>query len=450
MKLFHKLLFFIIFASFAANAQKSKYVVMISIDGFRPDFYRNDEWPTPNLKEMAAMGASANGVRSVFPSVTYPSHTTIITGVLPVKHGIFHNTPFEPTGQTGRWNWDSKLIKAETIWDAARKKGLKTASVHWPVTLGATSIDYNVPETFRDDKGPDPIIQMRQMTTPKGLFEEIELNATGKLTGKNMNSDFLAMDENISRMAAHIIENYKPNLITVHMFNVDHFEHKEGRSGSGVSKAVANVDNAIGRIVEATERAGIKDSTTFLIVGDHGFVDIHSQLAPNVWLVKAGLMEKRKDRGNWKATFLQQGGMAFLYLKDKNDEQTFKQVQGILQNQPESVKKMFKVIPQKELAAIGADPEAKLAITGVQGFTFTDSFEEPFLKPVKGGTHGFFPDFFEIQTGFIAYGAGIRPKTTIPVMGLEDITPLVLQLLNLQINNLDGSLYPGLLKTSDK
>ncbi|MFC0185692.1 alkaline phosphatase family protein [Pseudarcicella hirudinis] len=170
-------------------------------------------------------------------------------------------------------------------------------------------------------------------------------------------------------MAAHIIENYKPNLITVHMFNVDHFEHKEGRSGSGVSKAVANVDNAIGRIVEATERAGIKDSTTFLIVGDHGFVDIHSQLAPNVWLVKAGLMEKRKDRGNWKATFLQQGGMAFLYLKDKNDEQTFKQVQGILQNQPESVKKMFKVIPQKELAAIGADPEAKLAITGVQGFT---------------------------------------------------------------------------------
>ncbi|WP_026998173.1 alkaline phosphatase family protein [Flectobacillus major] len=436
--------------AFSTIAQQSKYVVIISLDGFRPDFYRQAQWPTPNLHEMAALGASSDGVRGVFPTVTYPSHTTIITGVMPIKHGIFHNTPFEPTGQTGRWNWENNLIKSETIWDAAHKKGLKTASIHWPVTVGAKSIDYNIPETNIEKNAKDPLIQMRQFANPKGLFEEIEQNATGKLTARNMDSDYLTMDENIARMAAHVIETYKPNLTTVHIFNLDHFEHKEGRNGPNVVRAIAGADRAVGKIMEAVEKAGIKDSTTFLIVGDHGFVDIHDQIAPNVWLAKAGLMEKKKDRGNWKATFHPQGGMAFLYLKDKNDEQTLKQVQQILQNLPESTKKMFRVVEPKELAAIGADPEAKLALTAMQGFSFSDAFEEPFLKPAKGGTHGYFPNFKEIETGFIAFGAGIKPQTVIPTMGLEDITPLVAQLLALQMSNLDGILYPGILQNVPK
>jgi predicted AlkP superfamily pyrophosphatase or phosphodiesterase len=142
--------------------------------------------------------------------------------------------------------------------------------------------------------------------------------------------------------------------------------------------------------MEAAERAGIKDSTTFLIVGDHGFVDIHAQLSPNTWLVKAGLMEKKKDRGNWKATFHPQGGMAFLYLKDKKDQQTLKQVQQILADLPASTKKLFEIVKPEDYQAIGADPEAALALTAKQGFSFSDSFDEPFLKPAKGGTHGYF------------------------------------------------------------
>jgi predicted AlkP superfamily pyrophosphatase or phosphodiesterase len=83
-------------------------------------------------------------------------------------------------------------------------------------------------------------------------------------------------------------------LTTVHIFNLDHFEHKEGRNDSSVERAIAGADRAVGKIMEVAERAGIKDSTTFLIVGDHGFVDIHAQLSPNTWLVKADLMEKKK------------------------------------------------------------------------------------------------------------------------------------------------------------
>ena len=124
--------------------QQAKHVIIISIDGFRPDFYREDKWATPTLHKMVKEGVSADGVRGVFPSVTYPSHTTIITGATPLKHGVYYNSPFEPNGSTGRWYWETNLIKVPTLWDAAGAAGLKTASVYWPVSVGA-KIDYNIP-----------------------------------------------------------------------------------------------------------------------------------------------------------------------------------------------------------------------------------------------------------------------------------------------------------------
>ena len=78
----------------------AQHVVIISVDGFRPDFYRDASWPAPTIQSMAEEGAHAERVRSVFPSVTYPSHTTIMTGVLPARHGIYYNRPFEKDGQT--------------------------------------------------------------------------------------------------------------------------------------------------------------------------------------------------------------------------------------------------------------------------------------------------------------------------------------------------------------
>ena len=70
-------------------AQSAKHVIFVTIDGFRPDFYLDSEWQMPNVKALMKDGAYAKGVNSVFPSMTYPSHTTIVTGVQPVKHGIF-------------------------------------------------------------------------------------------------------------------------------------------------------------------------------------------------------------------------------------------------------------------------------------------------------------------------------------------------------------------------
>lgn len=427
----------------AQETRPTQHVVLISIDGFRPDFYLEDKWPAPNLQEMAKSGARSLGVTGVFPSVTYPSHTTIITGRTPLNHGIYYNAPFEPTGQTGRWYWESELIQVPTLWDGVRAAGLKSASFIWPVSVNAP-IDYNLPEFWSLEEGFGRIEPMRKMENPKGLLAEMELNVLGKLNERTFNGDYLNREDRIGEMAGYVLETYKPNLITLHLIATDHFQHMEGRDGPMVRKSLAATDRAIGKIIEAADRAGILDQTTFIVTGDHGFVNIHSSISPNVWLVEAGLMENQEDRGDWKAAFHTSGASAFLHLKDKNDTATLEKVKTILANLPENQKKLFSVVDRKELDQVGADPNAALALAPIQGISFSPTSQGSVLKPAKGGTHGFYPDFDEIETGFIAWGAGIRENVEIQEMNLTDVAAVVDYLLNLKMDLPESNLYPGI------
>jgi predicted AlkP superfamily pyrophosphatase or phosphodiesterase len=437
----------------AANtfAQQAKHVIIVTVDGFRPDFYLDPSWGAVNIRQLMSEGVYSQGVNSVFPSVTYPSHTTIVTGVKPAKHGIYYNNPFEPAGPTGKWYWEANNIKVPTLWDAAHDAHMVTASLCWPVTVGASSIDYNVPEIFpltgvSADRRP----LASQDATPKGLFEELQQNATGKLSMNDFTlaHDRVEMDNNVARMCAYLIRTYKPGLTTVHIACVDHAEHEEGRDGPQVRRAVASADRAIRTIMEAVEDAGIKDSTAIIVTGDHGFVDIHSILCPNVWLAQAGLLNDAKS-GDWKAQFYTSGGSTFLFLKDPKDTKTLQQVKDILAKVPASYQRLFRVIDGEEMKRIGADPNAALALTAEQGICFGPAKDADKLImnwPGLKGMHGYFPDFKEIRTGFVGAGAGFNKGGVVPEMGLEDIAPIVAKLLGLSFKSADGILYPGIVK----
>ncbi|ASZ11844.1 ectonucleotide pyrophosphatase/phosphodiesterase [Chitinophaga pendula] len=425
----------------AVRAQQAKYVVLISVDGFRPDFYMEPSWPAPYMQQIKEQGVYAQGVQGIFPTVTYPSHTTLITGVTPSKHGICYNTPFEPQGASGRWYTEAKDIKAETLWEALRKAGLRTASVSWPVSVGAP-VDYNIPETFSLSNPGDRRAATSEQATPRGLFEEVQQQATGQLSATDLNLHYFGMNETLSRMAAYLIGRYKPNLLTIHLPCTDEAQHDEGRRGDRVTLSVAAADHGIGTILEAIAKAGIKDSTAVIITGDHGFVDIHTGLAPNVWLAANGLIGK----DGWKAMFHSGGGSTFLQLKQEKDEQTLRQVRKILSELPEAQRKLFRVVERAELDKSGADPHAALALTAVPGISFTTSKEGPAMRAARGGAHGYYPDFREIQTGFVAYGAGLAKGQVIPVMHLEDVAPLVAQLLGVSLKEASGTVYPGMLR----
>lgn len=427
--------------SMNTSAQRTKHIILISIDGFRPEFYLDSTWPTPNMQQLKAKGAYAQKVRSVFPSFTYPSHVAMLTGALPARSGIYYNTPFEPEGSTGKWNWFTKDIKVPTLWTSIKAAGLTSAAVEWPVSVGE-EITYDIPEIWDTKKPEDRITETRKYAT-KGLIEEIEMNATGKLDGENMNEEYQGLDENAGRMAAYIFKTYKPGLLAVHFAGVDGAQHEQGRDGAKVKVAVATVDRAIGNVLEMLEKSKLQDSVTIIITGDHGFTTMQQVLRPNVWLKQARLLGEGK---NWKVKFQPAGGSAFLYLQDPKDEQTLRQVKQLLSALPAETQKLFKVYDRKKLDAMGADSNAVLALAGIPGLVFGGGADGAIISPVKGGGHhGYDPDSPEMYTGFISYGPGVKKGMMIPIMGVKDLAPLMASLLGLTFTTPDGVLVPGLL-----
>ncbi|PAP75469.1 alkaline phosphatase family protein [Rubrivirga marina] len=428
-----------------APPTRPAHVVLVTIDGLRPEFYLDAGWPAPVLQQLAGAGAVAHAVRPAFPSVTYPNHTTIITGALPARHGVFYNTVFEPDGQTGRWYWEADAIRVPTLWDAVRAAGGTTASVMWPVSVGAP-IDYNFPEVWSLEEGADFLVSVRAAATPAGLVEEIEERATGTLSVAGpLSGDYPGRDDVIGTIGAYLLETYRPTLTTIHLGAVDHFEHVEGRDGPTVRRAVAAADRAIGRLTEAADRAGIAAETTFIVTGDHGFSDIHTTLAPNVWLLEAGLTGDTRDRGpDWRASFMVTGASAFLHLRDPSDAAAADSALRVLDALPPGVRGLFTVLDRDELDRLGTAPEAAFALTPVPGVSFSGSARGEAIRPASGGTHGYAPTFDEIYTGLVAVGPGIRSGVVIPVSRQEDTAAIVAALLGLDFDPPDGALYPGL------
>ncbi|HZY37574.1 MAG TPA: ectonucleotide pyrophosphatase/phosphodiesterase [Mucilaginibacter sp.] len=436
-----------------ANAQIVKYLILISIDGMHPDMYLDKSWPASNLQQLTRNGTFADHMVSVFPAYTYPSHTAMLTGALPARSKIVFNQPIGD--KSGNWNWYAKYIKVPTIWQALHKARMKTAAVMWPGTVGA-DIDYNLSEIWDNDHPDDRATEVRKHTTPAGLYEEIEQNATGRLDSNNMNDNYFSLDENAGRMAAYIFKKYKPNLLALHFATVDGFEHEYGRDADSVRLAVETDDTVIGDVLQAVEQSGLKDSTTVIIVGDHGFSNINQIFRPNM-LIK-----------NVQARFIAAGGSAFLYRTASTMREEVpalvKAVIDSLDKLPADKRKLFRIVDRKELDDMGADSNAILALAAQPGLVFSGavkagsavnngpgtSIQQNSLAgvfvPTHGGHHGYDPNIPDMYTGFIAEGAGIVKGGHIHELRVTDIAPLIAKLLGIQFNTPDGKLPLGVLK----
>src|SRR5579863_1158911 len=160
----------------AATAASAQPVLLISLDGLRPGDISDAPargLKVPNLRRFLAQGSYADGVIGILPTVTYPSHTTLITGAAPARHGIVNNLTFDPT-QINRegWYWYASDIKVPTLWDAAHAAHLTTGNIHWPVSVGACSIDWNLPQIWITGH-PDDAKLLAALATP-GLLQELE------------------------------------------------------------------------------------------------------------------------------------------------------------------------------------------------------------------------------------------------------------------------------------
>jgi len=439
------------YVGFSAQAQV-KHVILISIDGLHPDMYLDNRWPTPNLQYLMKQGTYADHCLSVFPAYTHPSHAAMLTGALPARSGIGFN---QPKNSNGEWNWYYKSIKAPTIWEALKKQGMTTAAIMWPNTVDGP-ITYNLSEIWDVNHPDDRATTVRKHARPVGIFEEIERNATGKLDSTSMNDSYFSLDENAGRMAAYVFKTYKPNFMAIHFACVDGEEHDYGRDADSVRLATAANDRAIGTILQAIQQSGLKDSTTVIIIGDHGFSTIHQLMRPNM-LIK-----------DLPVRFLPAGGSAFLYnivSKTKMDRSVIiKAVRDSLDQLPKDQRKQFRIIDRNELNKMGADSSAILAIVAVPGLVFSGSTHAgqtvnhgpgtmiqqskygELFTPATGGHHGYDPTLPDMWTGFIAAGVGINKGGHIKEMAVVNLSPIIAKLLRIEFQTPDGHLEPGILK----
>lgn len=398
-------------ATVSLAAQSSRHVILVTIDGLRPEFYLDPKYPAPNLHWLVQHGSHAEQVTPVFPAVTYPNHTSIITGVTPDKHGIYNN---EPVGGKGEWFWWADSIKVPTLFDAVRKAGMTSAAVLWPVQVGA-QIDYNVPDIWRL-KTYDRTKPIEENIRPQSLWKEIQDYATGRLTTDDLNEEKFSLDENTTRIASYLIRQYKPNLLALHLINVDDQQHNHGREADSVNLAIANADHCVGQLLEAIDRAGIRDSTTLIVTGDHGFMDIHTTIFPNVWLKHASVADR----------FYSGRGSAFY----RGDADTVKK---ILQGLPDSTRSYFSVIEREQLDRLGVYSDVTIAIVPLDDVSVGVSDSGNAIRPaLQKGTHGYLPSNPKMKTGFVAYGAGIEKGKLVREMKLTELAVMIAGLLRIK------------------
>jgi predicted AlkP superfamily pyrophosphatase or phosphodiesterase len=390
----------------------------------------------PTLRQLAATGAFSRGVRVGMPAVTYPSHTSMVTGVSPARHGIMSNAVFDPEGKRdGEWFWYTAEIRVPTIWSLAHDHGLRTALIAWPVTLGARA-DALTPEFWRG-RGMDGPRLLQAVSTP-GLWDAVSRRFPG------FDAAFSVLpprDEAFADIAVDVIERERPNLLLLHLSSVDHWEHQKGPWSPEAAAAIETADAQVARVMEAARHAGIWEHTLFLVVSDHGFVRQEKILRPSVLLRENGLitLDAQNRVASWRAQALTFGGGAYIYLHDADDSATAQRVGELfspLAGQPTSG--IARVLSREEIAALGGDPEAFLALEAAEGFGFGGGATgDAVASAPTPGIHGFPPDRPAMNASLLITGPGVRPG---PVEGarLVDIAPTVARWLGLTMKDVEG------------
>lgn len=421
---------------FLGQAFAQRALLLISIDGMHPDYVLaadKHHLKIPNLRRLVSEGSYAQGVRGVLPTVTYPSHTTILTGVWPAKHGIFDNVVFDPTGRNlDGWYWYAEDIRVPTLWEAASKAGYRVGSVSWPVSVGARGVSYLIPEYWRA-MGPDDLKLERALSTP-GLLSEFEKQLGPYVTSLD---DAIHGDWMRTRYAEAIVRHKHARFLTVHLAALDHLEHASGPFTPPVLAALEEIDKMVGVLESAMRQESA--AAGVCIVSDHGFARIDHQLNLRVAFVKAGLMTPNPHRTSlrapavtdWKAEPWSSGGSAMVILKDAGDTATRASVAKLLhQLAADPANGIAAILDRREIAELGGAPAAEFWVDMKPGFSVGNAFEGPLVREITpGGTHGYSPTHPEMLASFILAGPGIRHGVNLGVIDMRSIAPTLAKFL---------------------
>jgi hypothetical protein len=405
-------------------------VILISIDGLKPEYVLDADahgLKIPNLRRFLKDGTYSTGVHGVVPTVTYPSHTTMLTGVSPAKHSIYANTTFDPLQKNfGGWYWYAEDIKVPTLWDAAAVAHLITVNVHWPVSVSAR-ITWNLPQYWRTGT-PDDRKLLRVLATP-GLLDALEKDLGPYADGINEDIDG---DENRAKFSSRLLELKRPDFATIYLTALDTEEHVSGPFSPQSNATLERIDAALGGILATIKRV-YGDRVFVCVVSDHGFVPVDKAINLGVAFRSAGLIEfddKNKIK-SWKASIWGNGGSAAIVLKNPDDAETKQKVAELLEKlAADPANGIDRIIPEAELHARGGFPGAAFLVALRPGFFTGDGVSGDLVTAAKSkGTHGYWPDLSAMNASFFLIGPGIPAAHSLGAIDMRAIAPTLAQFL---------------------
>lgn len=405
----------------------------------------------PNFSKFMKSAAGCKKVQSVYPTLTYPAHTSIITGKLPNNHGIVNNTLLQPKYQFPDWNNNRKNIKGTTLYDEVIKKGWKVASLLWPVT-GNSKIQFNLPEIHAARWWQN---QVCKTLRSGNLSFIIELIPFLKELRQGVNEP--ALDNFVHKSAIHVLEKHRPNMLMVHFLDVDYHRHFYGVSHDKVKEALNRLDIKLGEILQTLQKIGDIEKTTVVVLGDHYQKDANTVVFPNYILKEKGyLTTKRNAIKNYKVVAKNCDGSCYIYLHPslKGNQKMTEEVTKLFINLSKDKKYgIQRVYNAQEAKRKGADDNCVCMLEARDQYYFLDDFEKLTceVKDVKHhkmfGTHGYDPTLEGYQTFFMASGCGIEPGVFVPHMTLMDEGVTLAKLLGVDLGEVDGKVITEILRT---
>ncbi len=417
-----------------AEERPRRSILVISVDGLRPACYTKPDaegLKVPNLRALAARGAFATGVFGVLPTVTYPSHTTLITGVPPRVHGIESNTIFDPEGHAaGAWNWYARNVKVPTLVSAARAAGLRTAAVWWPVAVGLAA-DWNFPEFWRSGSDSPADLDLLDALSTPGLIEAVSRD-------RGRPFSYPITDDERVDTAIYVLKTGRPDLMLLHLVAVDFASHDAGPYGAEAHAAVEATDARIGRMFSALQDAGMADRTLVAIVSDHGFLPVSRSLQPNAVLREAGFIkvDAKGQVESWTAVFHTNGGSAGLVVADpQGAEAVVARVRALFEPRIQDPGSGLRgILDRERITQLGGSDRWQLVLDAREGFDFSSAATDGWsVASKKRGDHGYSPDRPDLYASLILDGPGLVRTGDLGVVHMTAVAPTLAQYLDLRL-----------------
>jgi predicted AlkP superfamily pyrophosphatase or phosphodiesterase len=389
-----------------ADGRKGQPILVISVDGLDYRYLRDADQlglKIPTLRRLWREGEVVEGIRGVYPTVTWPSHTTLITGVTPAEHGILSNR--RPRAEGGDYYWDVSLLRTRTLWEKATAAGLKTAAITWPVTVGA-EIDFNLPEYFQKRRGGAMDLPSIESKATPGLVEKIA-RAYPSFAQEWMD------DRTRAIATRYLLEVEKPDLILLHLVDLDSEAHEMGPFTREAHAILEYTDELIGQMISV-----LPGGMVVALVSDHGFERADRVLHMPSLLRKEGVSGSVTTTLGLVTTGDQQVAS---WLRKASRENRY----GIGREVPEAEIRDF--APHLLQSASGAGIVAAFEPAPHTVFG-TEDGEEIYGKPREMGVHGLWPGRADYAATFVLWGRGISPGRR-PSASMLTIAPRLEEIL---------------------